>query len=64
MTRKDKANAYNIFIYYCNLYTATTDSNKIRKNEEKLKIRKYGARLCYEKNKREYYLEMEHSKFC
>ena len=32
--------------------------------EKNSKIRKNNARLYYEKNKKEYYLETEHSKFC
>jgi len=31
---------------------------------KKLKIRKCNSRLYYEKEKKEYYLETEHSKFC
>ena len=64
MTRKDKAKSYNTLIYYCNLHNTTIYSNKIGINGNKLKIRKCNARLYYEKDKKEYYFETAHSKFC
>ena len=59
---KQKNKAKHI-IYFCNKHYTTITSNSFTKSNNLNKISKCKARVYYIKNKGEYYLDWEHSRF-